>query len=1559
MTRSTLLVALVFASVLPLAPESSAQTTRRRITGGDVQGMELGLDGSLMVARGSSTTWLLSAYDVLGVDRLRPSAGAKIVVTSAVQPGEPVAEVEADDRGRAIVRLTMPDDAPPAVGVTISLFSKAEVQRRFELTVRTRINRGLRVFLAPPAAGEPVVALGRLTDHAGQGIAEAPIELIFSDTRGVVGAPVAVTTDPHGLFVGRVDPPADLVGNVLVRAFHGRAAERVSDQDQSGLRTPGARDLLVQIAPSSRVVSPEADVPVDIVVRRADGMPVPEARVRLGNRMPVAAEGMQQLPDEVLTDERGRARLVWEAPRLNQPFRDTNITVAAGHAAHGGGIGTALVRVARERYGSALSVEGGALTPELGGRIFVRVANIDGRSAEDVGVTIRGPRIGDHQGATDAAGVAAFEVPLTGAADDRCGGASSASLTVVVDGKEKPFCVPVEVDGAARVSIAPLVAPGDPVEVRITRAPRARRLPVVVRADGAIMSSVVAEPGQDVVQLPIPPEARGLIEVRARPIVDGREVYGGSVAAWIAPLAGANALEEPLRLQANGPGATLSASLSGSEAATAAMVAVPIDSLPTLRGRLQSSDPFATQRGTPTLLGISAVLAELTTRDVTVPSVYRDACEGRRGACVVPMPAPSNAAGRGLLRDPWRASDRFIEGRLALVFRALEDRIAASVPGNLDAVSHVERGRRVLDDHVLASLPEHQLGGEGATGLGGEPLTMDMLRRIDPSFSFDSVAERITRERLFVLLLALRSFVNQRGLDLPWARPGEPGLWLRQLVGHHAGGRTIQARDLVDGWGRPFELRPTNRPRFSQLQPVAGHELISVGPDGRAGNGNDVTDPTARVLRSGTIYARAVGEDALLARLNGVELGRATLDMAAQIHGQGAPAIQPPDESRARVDLGSLPPVLEFPSDPLALRRPAIPAGSAAATGREVSLQVGDEPRTWGVLAWVVDGTGRERLLESTTRGGAPAFVTPELMRRAGAVVGPEMVRMGEPLAWPLRIVNATDQSLEVPLAPRGTGVGLEAPGSLTIAPETGARVDVVFRGESPGRAQWALEGAGSVIARGRLTVDRGLHPLRRSASGLARERWHGEMGDLSGARHPHARVVLLGRGGLGADPDLAEARRDEAALLGWHAAMVGRGLDPDLAARVERSGGRTGRSPQVSMAASLVSLAATLQAEDERTEARQLVSTLSQQVAGGFPLHGELSDEALADLAAVVSVLATSAITPVESRVWPMEDTIMPRPMSDPLSQFVANARVVLRRALHERTDKPALQARAAAALLLTDPRDGHGRAIVARLKESDALRRMGLAGEDREDSFEGTLALSIAAHQLGEDALAERMARGAANHAGFAARARGTALFWWLALDAYGVFGAEAPSSVEVDVDGTTHTVTLEQGVGVLDLEGATPSDVVVEAEEGPVFARAEILYGRSFQANEERPLGVALEGRLGAVGVPAGYEVQVTSTAAVGTPVIDIQLPASAVVDDGFIRAVQAAPAVRTVEVREPGFLRVHLIQLRAEQAVTFALPFVRVSPSPVSGLGMVAYPASRPDAMTVLPPRRIGE
>mgnify|MGYP002866995736 CR=1 FL=1 len=1555
MTRSLLLL----LATLLVADSSLAQTTRRPLSRGDVQGVELALEGPLVAPRGTTLTWLVTAYDVLGVDRLRPSPGARIVLTSSTSPGEPVVELEADDRGRATLALPLPADAPPMVGVTVSIHSRRGVQRRFDLSVRTRVDRELRVHLAPPAVvvderPSPVVAVGRLTDTRGVGLAGEPIEVSLFDGRGPLGAPRAVTTEVGGFFVARFEPRVAPTGSLRVEALapSDEPNDRVRASAAAALRTVSPAEVLVQIAPAERVVRPEAAVPVEVVVRRADGMPLAGAQVAVGGRVPGFAPGMENEPEPgvEITDARGRARLSWEAPRLGQPYRDVNVTIAAAHPAHGMGVGHAQVRVARVAHQAALSVEGGALTPELGGKLFVRMATIDGRPAAGVPVTVVGPRLGEHTGRSGDGGVAVFDVDLTDAEDDRCGGAASASLTLRFDQTEMPLCVPVEVDGAARVAADPLAAAGGTLELTLERPRRAARLPIAVQVDGAFHAGVVAEPGQTTVSLPIPEDARGELVVRARPLVDGREVVGGTAMVWVASRA------EPLaagRLSAE-PSPEDRSRIAVTVGSPAVVVALPLE----VRDEWQASlaNPWAELRGAGSADAIAALLATRATADVAAPSVYRARCEGR-GACVVPRPAPADPTAQGLLRDPWRASDRFVEGRLALVFRALEQRVAAAVPGNLDTVSHEERGRRVLDDHVIASLPEGMLGGEGATGLGGEPLTLAQLQRIDAGFGFDAIAGRITRERLFRLLLVLRQFVNQSGLDLPWARPGDPTLWLRQIVGHYASGQRVDARDLVDGWGRPFELRPVARARFQQLQPVAGYELVSAGPDGRVGNGDDLVDPTARVLRAGSLYARAVGEEALLARLAGVELGRASLDMAAAIHGQGAPPIRAPETGRAQVELGSLPPLLAIPPAPLALRRPAIPAASAAGVGTRIELAVGDEPRTWGVVAWTVDAAGRERLLGDVVAAGAPAFVTPELSRDLRPEVGPERLRMDEPLTWPLRVVNATEEPLRLALETEGWGVRLEVPDELVVDPAAGVRLDVGFQAQDTGRARWALRSGAITLARGALTIDRGLHPLRRVATGLAMDRWHGAMGDLDGAQHARSRVVLLGRGGLGADPDLAEARRGEAALLGWHAAMVGRPLDPDLAARVERAAGSGGVSPALSRAATAVALATTLDPEDDR--ARELVRRLADSVANGAALHEGASDEQVAELAALVAVLATSGVSPRDEPVWPLaedERIIMPPRPHDGLSRFVEQARVVLRRVLAERPDRPALQARAAAALLLVDAGDGHGRAMVEGLRESDALRAMGLRGEDAADSFQGTLALALAAHQVGDDALAERMARGAANHAGFAARGRGAALFWWLALDAYGVLGARAPESVTVRVDGERHTVALRDGVGVLDLGEVAMDDVVVESEH-PVFARAETLYGRALGARDEGPLAVSLAGRAGAVGAPAGFEVQVVASAEVGTPVVDIQLPASAIVDALLLRSVQASSAVQRVEAREPGFLRVHLIPMREGQALTFALPLVRIAASPVRGLGMVAYPATRPAAMSVVAPRTL--
>ena len=56
-----------------------------------------------------------------------------------------------------------------------------------------------------------------------------------------------------------------------------------------------------------------------------------------------------------------------------------------------------------------------------------------------------------------------------------------------------------------------------------------------------------------------------------------------------------------------------------------------------------------------------------------------------------------------------------------------------------------------------------------------------------------------------------------------------------------------------------------------------------------------------------------------------------------------------------------------------------------------------------------------------------------------------------------------------------------------------------------------------------------------------------------------------------------------------------------------------------------------------------------------------------------------------------------------------------------------------------------------------------------------------------------------------------------------------------------------------------------------------------------------------------------------------------------------------------MRRPGFVRLTLAPLNAEQRHSVPLSFVWTSASPVRGLGAAGYEASYPTRMTVLPPR----
>lgn len=1578
MKRASVHVALFGLVAGLLIPSfTSAQGARARIRRGGASGVEMSIEGGLIAPRGGTLRWLITAYDVLGLSELRPSEDATVhVATSIARTAE--AEVHTDAFGRARVELAIPGDAPNAFAVVIRLVNRDGIQRRYDLSVRVRHRERLTVHAARQVVtpGSPVRAFGRLADvDTGRASAAQTVRLTLRDGQNrPLNAPVEVQTDEAGLYAHTFEIPEDVAGAVSITARAGDDQHPLTAQVSSRVSQPSHPALLVAVAPARWLLSSRERVDVEVVVRSPEGRPLPGAVVTMD-------DSRRDDPGRrATTDARGHARLSWRGLALQSGLRDASIAVTANLEGWGSGSGQARVRVAVSAHAASLAVESGALVPELGGRVFVRVVGSDGRPVAGVPVDGRGPRLpqGGVQASTDASGIATLDLPALGRnqAGDRCGGETGTALDVSVAGSPGvSTCLTLDPDASARVRIThPIVRAGTGLEVTVARRANAARLPIAIsilnpQGPSAIASQVLA-PGESTATIPIPDDVGGLVFVRARPLFGPtREVVrGGIAAAWVVS-------SDPyaVRAELSSDGTTeIGFSGAATEERSVYVVAAPIDEARALMNLLQSSitGPLGDLRvpvGDATEALLSAALAAEVPTDDAAPAVLR----GRR---TIAMPAPSNPTVSGLLRDPWRARSRFVTGRLALIFRALERYVGQAIPERIDDVAVRGRTGFTFNAQILDSVAQSgQLGAEGATGLGGDPLTIEQLRAFDGALTYDNVARRITRERLFKLLLAMRTFVTQRGFDLPWSRLGNPSEWMRQMVNQHAPGLgTVQQRELVDGWGRPFELRPTRgSSRFRFVDPLGSWEIVSAGPDGRFGGRDDVWDPTARILRSGTPYAEAVGEDILVARLDGVELGRASVELLAGVEPRAGVGGVPhqagdPSRGRARALWQNLPSVLTPPDDPLGLRRPAHPGRGAGgtlvrvgATGGRATLRFDEEPRTWGavVYSWTADGFGAIDLASNIA--GSPVIVEGSL---------PTRLRTGEAVEVDLTITNVRDAELPLRIDASGEGLdlsalGLSAAGGISIpAGEASSLTVRLTPSARPGRgaARIDLLGASGERARSlRWSVQRvtGDHPLRLRAAGLVHGRpWRLSYTIPSDARRAAGRVVILTPSALGSDPDLEDLRRRDPALVAFSNALAGRDSDPDLWARLLRAQGPGGLlEGQNSLLSSACAAVAWASASEHDEDARRALA----QLRAGFSRMGgverDTDADRVRDAAATLGALAAGGV--------PEITTARGRTL-DPLERYAAGLRVMLRRVLREHPEEPTLLARAAAALLLADPRDAYGLAMLERA--SAHLRESSDGGARVEpselmnselESLAATAALAVAAHQVDQPELAERLVRGALARDHVALRAGGEAAFWLLAGGAYGALGEDA-ESVELVIDGQSRRVALESGRATVPLSASAGGhEVRVEAAEGAAFVRVEAAMERAFRAREDGPFALSILGDVGDVATGAGLELSIHANELAPRAVLEIQLPAGIEADAGLRTMLAQTRGVERVEERAPGFVRLWLAPQAAGTDRRIPLHLRWTVRGDLRGLGAVIYPLGLPEAMSTLAPRSL--
>jgi len=225
--------------------------------------------------------------------------------------------------------------------------------------------------------------------------------------------------------------------------------------------------------------------------------------------------------------------------------------------------------------------------------------------------------------------------------------------------------------------------------------------------------------------------------------------------------------------------------------------------------------------------------------------------------------------------DPGGTARAALDTAFNETLRSLEGAVfqATSEPDRLADARRDRRGARTFNPELFRIVTE-ALPAVPVTP-GGEPLELRDLVAVDPQVQFDTVARRVTRLKVFRVLSAVRQYRQSNDLDLTEPALADPNL----LLGLMTTRGDLAPSALLDPWGGTMSFRKavggSGAPPIASLP---GWELASPGPDGRLGSVDDVVDPFARVVKSGTPYARALGEDAIVLARADMRLHDATIE---------------------------------------------------------------------------------------------------------------------------------------------------------------------------------------------------------------------------------------------------------------------------------------------------------------------------------------------------------------------------------------------------------------------------------------------------------------------------------------------------------------------------------------------------------------------------------------------------------------------------------------------------------------------------------------------------------
>jgi hypothetical protein len=926
---------LALALALALASALSATASTDAASGPAdkaARGLDVFVHAPAEAAPGAALPVDVEALGFPTVVTLAPLAGAALEAgwdpeslgpNAATAP--PSVRATADASGRARLLVPVPDGEERALRLLIGVRSGEHARTR-SLEVRRVRPHDVGLFVPDPRVvpgGETSAWVMVTSASTGAPVGAVPVELELLEG-GALRRAFSLVTDAAGTAMARVPIPRteEPAWSWTLRA---RTAAPSQAGGQASLtltpreETPGTPRLVLDWVEHSVKAGDEARWVVR--VRDAVGAPLASLPVRTwigprGTKAPDDEKAWEKASTLGRTNAAGELEGVTKAPTLVARGAGTTLELVVRTSVEGHALaGSATLSVGAPTSSAELVPEGGALLPGAPQRLLLRVLDGHGKPVAATFVVE-----GDGLSATvttDAHGEAELgwqPPPDVGARRDvgPCAGGVAAAVRVRAKGdvpalgRSEPFelCLSVARDAAGFLRPeTPLVRAGDKVRVRVVPSARGRgdarsrkgAQGFTLLAESARGAQAVAgwlDDGERGGEVEVPAGASGLWRLAAaspetrdeagapgkpprEPLPSRDKDDDDTLGRAGSPLVGGAVLVVP-RVLPRLRGAT-----TGGRAAPGGAVDVDVD----LDDGHGKGLPGTVAAVVIDLYGGGSVggLVNLDTRTnlcralVAEPERCDEVLEGgaaldpfRRGAL-----AEAGRDPRAPALDPGPGAPAELRKAFASVVRSLEGAVYEASQ-SADRLADARRrgpGGAWTWNPELMTLVTAAMDPAPVTP-GGEPIVLGDLLAIDPQVTFDHVARRVTRLKLFRILDAVRRWRHDRQLDPDEPALRDPNAILRRLVRDG----TIAEDLLLDPWGGTIRFGRASGPPAPFLGVLRGFELRAPGPDGVFGNGDDVRDPFERVLATGTPYARAVGEDRIVDAKLDLEVGDATVN---------------------------------------------------------------------------------------------------------------------------------------------------------------------------------------------------------------------------------------------------------------------------------------------------------------------------------------------------------------------------------------------------------------------------------------------------------------------------------------------------------------------------------------------------------------------------------------------------------------------------------------------------------------------------------------------------------